>query len=392
MHFAVLLLLISVTARADQVSLPHTLANNTVANAENVQANFDTLVVQSNENDSRIGNLEGITVVIGEPNANLSVGGGLQLLTMGSPEPYSGALNTAVGIDALDGTSSGYYNTAIGHRAAAGNTTGYYNTAVGYIALGNNSTGAGNTAVGILALYGASLSTDSGSSQNSALGDHALYSNSGFGNTAVGAQSLRENTTGSANTATGSFALYSNTEGRDNTALGYYALHGNIEGSYNTAIGVSADVSAGYLTNATAIGYGAGVNASNKVQLGNGDVTSVATAGKLTTGAVTYPNVDGQAGEVLTTDGNGVAGWGADSDTLASLTCSADQIPAWDGQNAQWVCATNFSSRATELEEQVASLQEQLQSRQQELLAIVQSQQEQIAQLQTMVEHQFAMN
>ena len=141
MHFAVLLLLISVTARADQVSLPHTLANNTVANGENVQANFDTLVVQSNENDSRIGNLEGITVVIGEPNANLSVGGGLQLLTMGSPEPYSGALNTAVGIDALDGTSSGYYNTAIGHRAAAGNTTGYYNTGSGLHSLGEQFDG-----------------------------------------------------------------------------------------------------------------------------------------------------------------------------------------------------------------------------------------------------------
>jgi len=38
---------------------------------------------------------------------------------------------------------------------------------------------------------------------------------------------------------------------------------------------------------------------------------------------------------------------------------------------------------------QIASLQQQLQSQQEELLAIVQSQQEQIAQLQRMVEHQF---
>jgi len=37
--------------------------------------------------------------------------------------------------------------------------------------------------------------------------------------------------------------------------------------------------------------------------------------------------------------------------------------------------------------ERVASLQDQLQSQQEELLAIVQSQQEQIAQLQRMVEH-----
>ena len=43
-------------------------------------------------------------------------------------------------------------------------------------------------------------------------------------------------------------------------------------------------------------------------------------------------------------------------------------------------------------DEQIASLQQKLESQQEELLAIVQSQQEQIAQLQRMVEHQFASN
>jgi len=41
---------------------------------------------------------------------------------------------------------------------------------------------------------------------------------------------------------------------------------------------------------------------------------------------------------------------------------------------------------------QIAALQEQLQSQQEELLVLVQSQQEQIAQLQRMVEHQFTLN
>jgi trimeric autotransporter adhesin len=40
-------------------------------------------------------------------------------------------------------------------------------------------------------------------------------------------------------------------------------------GSLNTAIGTSASVSAGNLTNATAIGNQAMVDASNKIRLGN---------------------------------------------------------------------------------------------------------------------------
>ena len=45
-----------------------------------------------------------------------------------------------------------------------------------------------------------------------------------------------------------------------------------------------------------------------------------------------------------------------------------------------------------EKDEQIALLEQNLKSQQEGLLAIVQSQQEQIAQLQKMVEHQFAMN
>jgi hypothetical protein len=43
--------------------------------------------------------------------------------------------------------------------------------------------------------------------------------------------------------------------------------------------------------------------------LGNTSVTSVATSGQLTTGAVTYPNIDGEAGDILTTDGSGAIIW-----------------------------------------------------------------------------------
>jgi hypothetical protein len=54
-----------------------------------------------------------------------------------------------------------------------------------------------------------------------------------------------------------------------NTSLGTDALAHNTTGSENTAIGAFANVDAGNLFNATAIGNGAIVNASNKIRLGN---------------------------------------------------------------------------------------------------------------------------
>ena len=55
--------------------------------------------------------------------------------------------------------------------------------------------------------------------------------------------------------------------------------------SFDTAIGFQADVSAGNLTNATAIGNGAIVNASNKVRLVNTAVTVISRVaeGEVTT-------------------------------------------------------------------------------------------------------------
>jgi hypothetical protein len=57
----------------------------------------------------------------------------------------------------------------------------------------------------------------------------------------------------------------------------------NTTGSGNTGIGVHANVSAGDLSNATAIGFEAIVDESNKVRIGNGDVTVVESAGSFST-------------------------------------------------------------------------------------------------------------
>ncbi len=66
-----------------------------------------------------------------------------------------------------------------------------------------------------------------------------------------------------------------NTTGRDNTGVGVSTLLRNHTGSANTAIGTGASTTTDGLTNATAIGYLAGVNASNKIRLGNADITVI---------------------------------------------------------------------------------------------------------------------
>jgi hypothetical protein len=148
-----------------------------------------------------------------------------------------GYVNTFVGVNAGNLSMTGVFNTANGYEALYSNTTGYFNTANGAVALHSNTAGSQNTANGVYALY--------------------------------------SNTTGSVNTANGYDALHSNTTGYFNTANGVLALSANTTGYYNTALGYAAGVSSGDLTNATAIGYDAMVDASNKVRIGNTDVTSI---------------------------------------------------------------------------------------------------------------------
>jgi trimeric autotransporter adhesin len=119
-------------------------------------------------------------------------------------------------------------------------------------------------------------SSNTTGSFNTASGVNALLLNTtGFDNTASGVNALSSNTTGSDNTASGVDALSSNTRGGGNTASGSDALRFNTTGDSNTAIGFGADVSTVNLGNATAIGFGAIVNASNKIRLGNNNVTVI---------------------------------------------------------------------------------------------------------------------
>jgi trimeric autotransporter adhesin len=159
---------------------------------------------------------------------------------------FSGFSNTVQYREAYD-------NTATGYRSLAANR-GYYNTANGSSTLSANTTGDSNTAVGTFAL---------------------TFNTTGGRNTSTGVHSLNYNSAGGGNTADGASALFTNTTGNNNTAVGTMAMYGNRTGSYNTALGYYANVTSDNLTNATAIGNGAIVNASNKVRIGNSAVTSI---------------------------------------------------------------------------------------------------------------------
>ena len=120
-------------------------------------------------------------------------------------------------------------------------------------------------------------------------------------NVAVGKEALSFNTDGSNNNAIGSNALQNNTTGSENVALGNQSLYSNTSGSQNTAIGYAAS-SVGNLNNTTAIGANAIVDASNKIQLGNTDVTSVNTSGTYTGAGFKTPN--GTSSQYLMADGS----------------------------------------------------------------------------------------
>ena len=145
---------------------------------------------------------------------------------------------------------------------------------------------------------------------NIGIGNLALSSlSAGRNNIAIGVDSLRNLKNKEYNVAVGTDTLR-HVVGDGNTAVGYKAGSTNlIAGENNTLLGRQADIILGNtsITNATAIGYNAKVELSNQIQLGNSLVNNVKTPGTLTLGEVTYPKLDGTAGQFLRTDGNGNA-------------------------------------------------------------------------------------
>ena len=218
---------------------------------------------------------------------NLKVNG----ITIGRGKNLATDSNLRIGKNMLNNVTTGSYNSAMGNDSLGSFTTGYNNLAIGSSALRRGIGTIANTAVGVNA-----FENNLNGWWNVAIGNHALRYNTAGDNVAVGSGALEFNTSGtfntgigmnslkgqqgnastaSSNTAIGSGALTRNITGGSNTANGANALSFNEGSSNNIAIGSFAEYGSANLTNATVIGSGAVVNASNKIRLGNDAVTVI---------------------------------------------------------------------------------------------------------------------
>ncbi len=222
--------------------------------------------------------------ISGVNGATESVSVGIGTTTPGAKLDVAGHIwQTSTGQSVFIGEGAGVNddlsdnnNVFVGCQAGFSNTDGDRNTAIGFQALFDNINGNLNTAIGAN-----TLKNNTYGYFNVACGEASLYSNTlGDFNTAYGNYSLGANTEGTDNTGIGLSVLLFNSTGSYNTACGEVALRDNMTGSYNTGLGYYATVSAGNLTNATAIGNRAVAGASNSLVLGsiagvNGASTSV---------------------------------------------------------------------------------------------------------------------
>jgi hypothetical protein len=201
--------------------------------------------------------------------SKLSAGGNGQVLTTSGTTPLwanpsgsvllnnTGTRNLHAGFNVggpLNGTT-GTDNVFYGYQAGAASTSGSWNVVIGADAGRNNISGNLNTLIGWVAGGAIALPTFNG-------------------NTFVGAQA-GQNTVSGPSTFIGEKAGQANTTGTQNLFVGNEAGNTNTLGTQNTILGYFADVSAVGLQNATAIGFNTIVDATNKVRIGNTDVTVI---------------------------------------------------------------------------------------------------------------------
>ena len=255
--------------KAGGLATDYLMANGTTSagpDLSTIQTNF----VTTTANSDNITNVNAGNVGIGTyaPTEKLDVAGNIKLsgtingLTIGANNSGN---NMAIGIMALNAGLSAN-SIAIGPYSMI-NTHGISNTAVGLAALAGDPNG-------------------SLSSQNTALG--------------TGAIERLGNSTGR-NTGIGYGSLGSTTTGGHNTGIGAGSMNNNTTGNYNTGLGTMANVASGDLTNATAVGFAAVVDESNKIQLVNADVTAVNTSGTYTGAGFKTPT--GTSSQYLMADG-----------------------------------------------------------------------------------------
>jgi hypothetical protein len=161
--------------------------------------------------------------------------------------------------------TSGYGNVMIGPWSANALQDGSDNTAVGAEAGHGTSSGTMNS------YFGQASAWNCNGDSNAFFGAMSGYASTGsynsyFGTYAVG--HINPSSPGSNNASFGFASGFNLTTGNNNTLLGTRAANTLTTGSGNTTLGAGSDVLTSSLSNTTAIGYLAAVNASNSLVLG----------------------------------------------------------------------------------------------------------------------------
>jgi hypothetical protein len=190
---------------------------------------------------------------------------------------FSGDANTFGVSNSFFGAFAGRLNTFgadnsfFGRSSGEANTTGVSNSFFGRSSGGANKTGSSNSFFG----RNSGAANTFGDS-NSFFGSSSGGANTeGIDNSFFGVSSGLANTEGSYNSFFGLMSGGANTTGSKNSFFGRNSGQSNIAGSNNTIIGEDADVATGPLNFATAIGSGAVVTTSNRIQLGRAGLDAV---------------------------------------------------------------------------------------------------------------------
>lgn len=353
--------------------------------------------------------------------------------------------NVGVGYESLkDNTASQI--TAVGHRSLFENTTGSGNVALGFEASKSNTVGSSNTALG----YKALLLNDDGD-QNTAIGFEALRDTAGNDlvddsrgskNTAIGYQAAKANTQGSRNVSIGHMASFGITSGVDNVHIGASA-NTFVGASYSNTIAIGADAIV-VADNEVQIGNNRtenvylGCRGISQCAQGGGDFypktqTDLHVSGTVfaelhsssdrrlkesirplesgldlinTLSPVVYNRIGDLPSDLemgllaqevkatLEKHGMGSSSMVRESGegSFMSLRYNDLMAPLIKAIQELDEAASAKDAHIASLQEQLQAQQKDLESQREELLAMIQSQQKQIAQLQRMAAHQFAAN
>jgi len=209
------------------------------------------------------------------------------------PGAIDGIKNSILGYEAGNKLSQGYEHTFIGYHAGYNTVDGNSNVFIGNNAGYSSEYGVGNVNIG----DGAGYSNNNNPGSNIFIGKSSGYSNTnGFENVYLGYQAGGAGSNGDHNVYLGSYT------GRMNSGSGNVCIGTNVLNTFPNYTNISNKLYIDNENTATPLLWGDFANDSLKVfkYFNIND-------------AYTFPTVDGGAGQVLRTDGNGHLSWEAKS-------------------------------------------------------------------------------